>query len=329
MNPDKMVYESRAKLMVSGEYLVLKGTQSLALPLHFSQRLTIEATDGDPVIHWQSLLYNQVWLTATFALPDFDIIRTSSASLAATLSGILTAAKTLRPGFPGKDKGYRVTSEMNFDPAWGMGSSSSLVSNIAYWADCDPFLLNRMLSPGSGYDIACSRSSHPIIYRLNGDRPEYRRARFQPQFSHNLWFVYLNRKQQTGQSIQTTDLSGVKREDLEAVSALTLEMEKAGSLRKFQSLMNEHEALTGRILQRIPVGQTHFDDFNGAVKSSGSWGGDFILAASEAPEEYVRNYFSSRNFRTIFSYHEIVLNEDEKHPATGSSVPGANNAANE
>jgi len=34
-------YESRAKLMISGEYLVLKGALSLAIPLRFGQKLLI------------------------------------------------------------------------------------------------------------------------------------------------------------------------------------------------------------------------------------------------------------------------------------------------
>jgi hypothetical protein len=51
-----------------------------------------------------------------------------------------------------------------------------------------------------------------------------------------------------------------------------------------------------------------FNDFNGSVKSLGAWGGDFILAASPAPEEYVRDYFKNKNLEMIFRYNDMVLN---------------------
>lgn len=322
-NRETKIFESRAKLMLTGEYLVLKGALSLSLPLNFTQRLTVEASDSRPVLHWQSFVLNQLWVTATFQLPGLEVIRTNSAALAGTLSSILKAARSLRRGFLEDPQGYRVTSEMNFDPAWGMGSSSSLVSNIAFWAECDPFRLNRMLSPGSGYDIACARSSGPVIYRLHDNLPEYRKARFRPAFHDNLWFVYLNRKQQTGQSIRSTDLSAAGTRETEAISFLTLKMEQSDNLGEFQQLMKEHETITGRIIRQEPVGEMLFDDFNGTVKSLGSWGGDFVLAASDAPGEDVRDYFISRNLHTIFRYREIVANGDNEEFSLQRQAPAS------
>ena len=56
----KMVFESRAKLMVSGEYLVLQGALSLALPLKQGQKLTVEAAEGK--------LFHPLAFTKSFAL---------------------------------------------------------------------------------------------------------------------------------------------------------------------------------------------------------------------------------------------------------------------
>jgi len=70
--------------------------------------------------------------------------------------------------------------------------------------------------------------------------------------------------------------------------------------------MEEHEEMTGKILIKESVQKLLFPDFQGAVKSLGAWGGDFVMAASNAPEAYVRNYFHAREFNTIFNYREIV-----------------------
>jgi len=307
-------FESRAKLMVSGEYLVLKGALALALPLKYGQKLTVKVIEGESMVYWQSRIKDKLWFYATFQLPHFKVTDSNLPEISDTLSRILIAAKELNPAFPALGQEYRVTSEMDFDPAWGIGSGSSLVSNIASWAECNPFELNRIIFKGSGYDIACARSSHPIIYKTTDHTPSYHDADFQPQFHENLYFVYLNRKQDTLKSISGLDLASVSSGDTEAISGLTLEMEKAENLTCFQSLMNQHEEIISRIIRKTPVRQSSFGDFAGSVKSLGAWGGDFILAAADASEEYVRNYFTHKNLTTIFKYSEIILNRKFSEP---------------
>ncbi len=304
---DIKAYNSKAKLMISGEYLVLKGALSLALPLKYGQRLTIRPKEGKPIIKWKSLVNNNLWFKATLLLPDFRILSTNLPDLAEKLCNILLAAKALNHNFPEPAQEYRVTSEMDFNPEWGMGSSSSLISNIAAWADCDPFKLNKLVFNGSGYDIACARSSGPIIYEIREDIPTFRDADFHPSFYRKLFFVYLNRKQNSKESIQKLDLSNIKTKNFNEISELTLCLEKSDNLEVFQSLIVHHEEIMGNILKKKPVKELYFNDFNGAVKSLGAWGGDFILAASAEPGEYVRNYFKNKNLNTIFSYDEIVL----------------------
>jgi len=38
----------------------------------------------------------------------------------------------------------------------GLGSSSTLIVNISKWANVDPFQVHKLISKGSGYDIAAS-----------------------------------------------------------------------------------------------------------------------------------------------------------------------------
>ena len=59
-----------------------------------------------------------------------------------------------------------VTSELTFDKDWGLGSSSTLISNLSQLARIDPYELNNRVFNGSGYDIACAKSESPLLYRL-------------------------------------------------------------------------------------------------------------------------------------------------------------------
>ncbi|MCX6222123.1 MAG: GYDIA family GHMP kinase [Bacteroidia bacterium] len=300
-------FESRAKVMVSGEYLVLKGALSLALPLKYGQSLTVEEKEGKSMIRWKSTINDNLWFTATILLPDFRVLETNSPDISATLCTILSGVKTLQPNFLDSPKEYHVISAMDFQPEWGLGSSSTLISNVADWADCDPFELNSMIFSGSGYDVACARSSSPIIYKIRNGQPSYRKANFLPSFDKQLYFVYLNRKQNSQKSINELDLTMVTEDDLQAISELSSGMEHAQNLETFRWQMDQHEEFIGRIIRKIPVKSLHFDDFEGSLKSLGAWGGDFMLVASDQSEEYIRNYFINKNLRTIFKYSEIVL----------------------
>ena len=95
-------------------------------------------------------------------------------------------------------------------------------------------------------------------------------------------------------------------QDIISISDLTRRIAEADSLEIFQSLIGFHEEIVGRILDRTPIKYLYFNDFIGSVKSLGAWGGDYILAATPAPEEYVRSYFNEKNLKTIFRYDEIV-----------------------
>lgn len=300
-------FESRAKLMLTGEYLVLKGALALALPLRFGQKLTVTECPGQPIIEWNSLINNHLWFSATIQHTNFTVVATNHPELAETLCRIITAAKDLQPEFLESGMEYLATSAMDFDPKWGIGSSSSLIANVAAWAKCDAFSLNNKIFNGSGYDIACARSVSPILYKLINHQPTYRDAGFHPSFHRQLWFIYLNRKQDSRDSIRKAVLNHISSNTTDAVSALTLAMAKADDLRVFQAIMEQHEEVVGRAIHQIPVREQYFNDFRGSIKSLGAWGGDFILAASSATEEYVRNYFTGKGLSTLFSYDEMVF----------------------
>lgn len=53
---------------------------------------------------------------------------------------------------------------------------------------------------GSGYDIACAKNDSAIIYQLINENLLYKNN-FDPSFTNKLFFVYLNRKQNSREAI--------------------------------------------------------------------------------------------------------------------------------
>ena len=102
-----MNFYSNGKLLLTGEYLVLDGAQSLAMPTKFGQDLIIEKIK-EPQIVWASFTHEAAcWFEAVFDLPKlrlssctFNSYKEGSAEMIAeTLLDILQEAKRLNPDF--------------------------------------------------------------------------------------------------------------------------------------------------------------------------------------------------------------------------------------
>ena len=72
-------YRANGKLLISGEYTVLDGSLSLALPTQRGQELDYEWADTD-VLHWRSLDVNgHLWFDAHYKASDFSMSLTAVA----------------------------------------------------------------------------------------------------------------------------------------------------------------------------------------------------------------------------------------------------------
>ncbi len=300
-------FYSPGKLLISGEYLVLRGAKALAVPLVFGQSLQVENLDEENLLRWEAHLSDEKWFSALFRTENFEALHNDNPELTRRLQTIFREIRKLNPSFLQEPASTLVTTKLNFNPEWGTGSSSSLMANMAQWANVDPFDLNKRIFGGSGYDIATVTARKPIIYQLLHAQPDFHTIDFSPPFAGNLYFVYQNRKQKSRAAIEGFAETKVSGEELAGISEITLKMASASSFSEFSSLMDEHEQVVGKILQKTPVKQLLFQDFNGSIKSLGAWGGDFLLAASERDEDYVVNYFFKKGFKTIFGWEEMVL----------------------
>ena len=308
-----MNYYSNGKLLLTGEYLVLEGAKSLALPTKFGQNLHVKKNNS-PQLIWRSFtVTKEIWFEAVFDLPKLRLLSCSFNSekegsaefIAETLLDILTEAKRLNSNFLALDHGIEVTTELTFPRNWGLGSSSTLINSVASWAKVDAFQLLWNSFKGSGYDIACAQNDTPIHYQIKEQKPIVDSVVFNPEFKDNLYFVYLNQKQDSKDGIAKFRESNIDYSaQINRISEISDQFITVKSIDVFNSLILEHEQIISSIIKLQPVKDRLFPDYFGEVKSLGAWGGDFVLATGN---QETPNYFKNKGFETILSYSEMIL----------------------
>jgi len=305
----KQHFFSNGKLLISGEYLVLKEARALAIPLKFGQDLQIKTKKNteNPVLYWKSYENKSLWFELMLSLPDFELIESSDHLIAETLVNILKIAHKNNPTFIEEGQSYLASSHMNFNKNWGLGSSSTLLNNIANWTSIDPYdLLNESFG-GSGYDIACASANSPIFFTLEQGKPKIEPVDFRPSFQDNLYFVYLGKKQSSAESIKQFKFKDKHSQNfISEISDISLKMAQTNNLKEFQNLMFQHEEIISEVINQKKIKETQFSDFPGEIKSLGAWGGDFIMVATEESYEFVRSYFSSKCLDVVFRFNEIT-----------------------
>lgn len=305
MKSEKATYYSNGKLLLTGEYLVLDGALALGIPTKFGQSLEIQSTN-DSKIHWQSLdEKGNIWLDAVVNLPINSSSKTKPEN--ENLFKVLNQATKQNPDFL-SDKGYTIKTKLTFPLDWGLGSSSTLINNIAQWAQIDAFKLLQETLGGSGYDIACAQNNTPILFHLEQQKPVVKPINFSPIFKEQLYFVHLNKKQKSNLEIaRYKEMKNGVNEAIKTVSEITNLLVKTTQLDDFEKLILEHEKLLASILQLPRVQEIYFKDYFGQIKSLGAWGGDFILATGN---EDTPKYFKKKGFETVLLYDEMVLKND-------------------
>lgn len=300
---------SYGKLLLSGEYLVVKGARALAVPLKLGQEMTVDTfEDKSGTISWKSYCNNELWFEAVFTVLDLKIVESDDWKKAENLQKILRAARQLNPSVLVENKGFDIKTNLGFSPEWGFGSSSTLLSNIAAWFNVNPYDLHFLVSGGSGYDMACARASGPIIYQLNGKNPVVSPVSFYPHFHKNIYFVYLGKKQESAQSLKTfQNLLEGREVEIQKITEITKRMVSAQDIHQFEQTMDEHEDIMSAMLKLPKVKDLYFNVFEGSVKSLGAWGGDFVMMTWKDDRKSFENEMLKRGFVPFFSYEDIVL----------------------
>ena len=306
-------FYSHGKLLISGEYVVLDGALSLAVPTKYGQSLIVELIEK-PILQWQSFDDRKnVWFEDQFELNGDNFLNQNlDNEISKRLIQIFNAAKTLNPEFLNGKQGFKIETHLEFPKNWGLGTSSTLISNIAKWANVDAYTLLDKTFGGSGYDIACAQNDTPISYQLKSNNNSIQNqtrsievVEFSPKFKEHLYFVHLNKKQNSRDGIKHYHENKENtKATIKAINKITLEMVSCKSIEEFQDLIEEHESLISKITSQTPVKHLLFKDFDGAIKSLGAWGGDFILVASKLNPT---DYFKDNGYQTIIPYKNMIL----------------------
>ena len=303
----KTTFYSNGKLLITGEYLVLDGARAFALPTKFGQNLIVKEAQNKEII-WKSYNYDdQLWFEDVIYFSEIiNNVEAKTETVKTTLITILHEAYLLNADFINKSEGYEISTHLTFPKNWGLGTSSTLLNNIAQWTKIDAYTLLKNSFGGSGYDIACAQNNTPIVYRLEQSLPIVEKVAFNPEFTKNIFFVYLNKKQSSKVAITAyyNNKNENLSENIQDNNKITKAILEAKTLNEFAHFVEKHEIHLSNILELETIKEIAFPDFNGVVKSLGAWGGDFVMAISK---ENPKEYFTSKGYETILTYDEMIL----------------------
>ena len=292
-------FHSNGKLLISGEYLVLDGALSLALPCKFGQYLNF-TEDSNGTLEWISKDMNDtIWFTAYFEAKTLKVLKTSNYNTVKWVKKILEFCN--KNSLTNKSLQGKIECKLEFPNNWGLGSSSTLLNNLASLYEINPYDLNFSTTNGSGYDIACAGSNSALTYQVIENIPQVKKMDWSPVFKDEILFIFLKKKQKS--NLEVKRFKELKKDPdlISRISSITKEIIYSKTIEEFEHLLDEHEAITGQYIQSETVKSKYFSDYEGSVKSLGAWGGDFVLATRKN-----KNYFLDKGFDTILSFSEII-----------------------
>ena len=296
-----MNFEASGKLLMFGEYFVLRGAKCFAMPLSYGQKLQITSLKKEETgIEWEAYGPNACWLKILFT-NTLEIQEASDREIAQKVQKLLKYIKKKNPSL--YIENLHFSFEINFDRQFGFGTSSTFISLLSQWAKTDPYELLANSFGGSGYDIAAATADKPFVYSK-----EKKIQNFCPlpdSITNYLLFVYLGNKQKTATEIKKFEDKKIDKSQIEKINNLVFSATQCKDIIEWENLMETSEKTLAKILQIDPVKKCHFSDYSFAIKSLGAWGGDFIMASCRDLTAG-KKYFEQKNKHPIYTYKELI-----------------------
>ncbi len=295
---------SPGKLLLTSEYVVLDGALALAVPTKWGQEFFFEENgDGNSMVFWEAYHQNILWLKAEINYKTWEIAATNLPQAAAFVLKVLQNVQKLSDIKFRSDSCYYLKTNLQFPADYGLGSSSTLMNNLADWAGIDAFELNELSLGGSGYDIAVAKAKSAILYQKTDRERIIKAVDFNPVFKNELIFIHLNQKQDSREGIEMYRAKSKSPELIEAFSWITEEVMTCENLEYFSQLMEVHERKLSNFLGIKTVKEKYFENCPVFVKSLGAWGGDFVMSRKFPGFE---DYFSGKGFHRFFSWDDLI-----------------------
>ncbi|MGV4461391.1 GYDIA family GHMP kinase [Ornithobacterium rhinotracheale] len=304
----KNTFCAHGKLLLTAEYVVLDGAKALCLPTQIGQNLEVSPLgETSNFFEWTAILKNgKIWFSEKYVQKPDEIVffpDSKKSKEGVFLLKILNEILALNPSVQFQNLSFKTQLEFNKD--WGVGSSSTLIALLAQFAEVNAYELLEKTFGGSGYDLACALAKQPIFYTRNGVQPKIEIVDFSPTFKNQLFFVYLNQKQNSREGIAMYRQKPKNADLIQAISQISEKVALAQDLESFNQLLEKHESLISRQIKMPCVQEKLFPDYTqGIVKSLGAWGGDFVLVSSKNAD---LDYFKQKGYHTILPYSDLIL----------------------
>lgn len=294
---------SPGKLMLTSEYFAMDGALVLAVPTKLGQEFSFEEKDDEKsLIFWEAYHQNKLWLKAVMDYKNWQILETNIPSSAEFILKTLKNVQSLSTIKFKDNFTYHLKTNLQFPADYGLGSSSTLMTNLAEWSEIDPFYLNKISLGGSGYDIAVAKEKSAVLFQ-SVPEIKYKKVNFDPSFKNELIFIHLNQKQDSREGINFYKSKTKSQKLVDEFSDLTRNILVCNELENFSQLMLIHEQKISNFLEISTVKAKYFTNCPVFVKSLGAWGGDFVMSSKFDGFE---DYFWGKGFRTIFNWNEII-----------------------
>lgn len=294
---------SPGKLMLTSEYVAVDGALVLAVPTKLGQEFFFtEKNDEKSLIYWSAYIKDQLWLETVIDYKTWTILETNDQKAAAFILKALKNVQDLSEIKLKTKQSYHLKTNLQFPADYGLGSSSTLMSNLGEWAEIDPFVLNEISLGGSGYDVAVAKEKSAVLYSRFPERV-YEKVTFDPPFKEDLILIHLNQKQDTREGISHYRSKPKSLALIEECSELTKTIVSTKDLEGFSELMTIHEQKLSDFLSTPTVKEKYFKNCPSFVKSLGAWGGDFVLTSKFGDYEA---YFKKQGFSKIFNWQDLI-----------------------
>ncbi|MEO6682998.1 MAG: GYDIA family GHMP kinase [Ginsengibacter sp.] len=294
-----MDYYASGKLLLFGEYLVLKGARSLAIPLKYGQDMKVLLSHSNE-INWLSKEKKKEWFSARFTT-DLKVIESTDKQIASSLIRLLDIIKNQKPDLFNQGRDFILNTD--FPLQWGFGTSSTLISLLAQWSKTNPYILLESTFGGSGYDVACATAKTPIVFQTTNKSAV--EIGLSSEITSKLLFIYSGQKQKSKPEVMRFKEIDVESDQIEEMNELVDSVTVCEEIGKFELLINQSEALLSKVLTLEPIKNSIFNDYPYSLKSLGAWGGDFFMATYRN-ESNAKEYFSKRGYGIQFTYDQII-----------------------
>ncbi len=301
-------YSAPGKILLCGEYFVLKGSKALAFPVKWAQHFEVSSL-GMPFLFWKSFDHeNREWFSAEID-QNFEIISTNRVDVAETLIRLLKEAGKMNPLWLNELMGKKMTTHCDFDKNYGLGTSATLVAGIASWSKTDAQKIQWSVFEGSGYDVRVSLEKIPLVYTLIDTlHATWKTLSWNKKNTEN-WRVYfvgskVNSRISQKQILQNqTSMMALKPLADQILDEIEKELSHQNAKEKIhQLLMKWSFFLAENTGLKLPLPAGNLSK-NGVCKWLGAWGGDMILADEETA---IKNagYFSG--YRMV-PFNDLIL----------------------